>query len=423
MRTVVVGAGPVGLVCALVRAERGDDVTVVERDEPGGDRRSVFQYRHPHFFRPQVAEVLRSLAPQAFQAVVDAGAVLSTPPGAPPFVQGLAVRRNVLEPALRAVVDADERITKVHGEASEVLVQDGRVTGVVVGGATLPADLLLCATGRTSTLGDQWRPEGEGGPCGLSYVSRMYRFADGIDAFDNHFPMGAMGPGYQAIAFPQDDATLSALVIRSSGDKELAGLRDNAAFDRVASAIPVLAPWTDPARFVPITDVMMGGLLTNTYRGQVTADAPSGVVYVGDAVSTTNPSAGRGVTLGLQQAAALLGLLEEHDVDTARSLFADWCDAEIKPWYADHVQSDAWLALRWSGAELDFDQPLPPDLICDAAQQDPTMGEAVMGYQSMMAPPGIIRTVEEQARTVYKSGWLPPVQGPTRAELTALIAG
>src|SRR5689334_4723067 len=104
------------MLCALVRADRGDEVTLVERDDPAGERRSVFQYRHPHFFRPQVPSILGSLAPQALSAILDAGGVLDSPPGAPPEIQGLAVRRSVLEPAFRSVVDADPRITVVHGE-------------------------------------------------------------------------------------------------------------------------------------------------------------------------------------------------------------------------------------------------------------------------------------------------------------------
>lgn len=426
MRVVVVGAGLVGLYCALARAERGDEVVLVEKDPPPvtGERRGVMQFRHPHFFRPQVRMALE-LVPDAWDAVLSAGAVPAAIPGMPPEasagMSGIACRRAVLETAIRGVAEADSRIRLVVGEATDFALTGARVTGVVVADEVLPADLVLCCTGRTGTLGDAWRPDGEGGPCGQSYVSRMYRFADGVDAFDQHFPMGAMGPGYLTIAFPQDDATLSALIVRSSGDKELAGLRDNAAFERVASAIPNLAPWIDPARFVPITDVMMGGLLTNTYRGQVREGAPGGVIFVGDAVSTTNPAAGRGVTLGLQQAVQLLRLLDADGPDAARQAFDLWCEDNIRPWYEDHVLNDAWLARRFHDEELDFDQPLPADLICDAALAEPALEEAVGGYRAMMALPTSLRAVEEKARAVYQSGWRPPVAGPSRAEIAALI--
>lgn len=423
MRVVVVGAGPVGLYCALGRAQRGDEVVVVEKDATA-DRRGVMQYRHPHFFRPQVRMALEQV-PGLWEAVLAAGAVAATIPGmdSPEVMSGIACRRAVLEPALRDVAEATPGITVRSGEATDIEVRDGGVTGVVVDGAVLPADLVLCCTGRSGSLGDRWRRPPEGGPCGQSYVSRMYRFADGVDAFEQHFPMGAMGPGYLAIAFPQDDATLSALIVRATADKALAGLRDNAAFDRVAAAIPNLATWTDPARFVPISDVMQGGLLTNTYRGQVVAGAPSGVFFVGDAVSTTNPAAGRGLTLGLQQAATLLGLLDAEAPDDARRSFDDWCTANIRPWYDDHVQCDEWLVRRFRDEELDVEQPLPSDLICDAGIVAPGIEQAVSGYRAMTALPDTVRVAEEQARQVYRSGWRPPVAGPSRAELAALIQG
>ena len=424
MRVIVVGAGPVGLVCALARADRGDEVTVVERD--GADRRSVFQYRHPHFFRPQVRQVLEQLAPQAWDALLAAGAVPAAIPGMPPELatqlSGVAVRRSVFESALRRVVEDDPRVRIVQGDATDV-VGEATVTGVVVDGTVLPAELVLCSTGRSGVLGDRWRPEPEGGPCGQSYVSRMYRFADGKDAFPQHFPMGAMGPGYLTIVFPQDDATLSALIIKGAGDKDLAGLRDNAAFDRVAAAIPKLARWTDPSAFVPITDVMVGGLLTNTYRGQVGEGTPSGLLFVGDAVCTTNPSAGRGVALGLLQAATLLQLLDEHGPDEARELFAAWCDEQVRPWYVDHVHNDAWFDRRLREEELDYDAPLPSDLICDAALQVPAIEEAAGGFRAMLAPPSVLRPHEEAARAVYKSGWRVPVEGPTRSEIAQLVRG
>lgn len=62
--TAVVGAGPVGLVCALALAQRGERVLLFDRDAgPPTDGRSkrtgVMQFHHPHFFRPFVRQVLQ----------------------------------------------------------------------------------------------------------------------------------------------------------------------------------------------------------------------------------------------------------------------------------------------------------------------------------------------------------------------------
>jgi 2-polyprenyl-6-methoxyphenol hydroxylase-like FAD-dependent oxidoreductase len=425
VRVVVVGAGPVGLLCALARARAGDEVTLVEKDPrpvDDWDRRGVMQFRHPHFFRPQVRMVLEQWAPEVWAAVLAAGGVPATIPGMPPTLSGLACRRSVFERSFREVVERDPRITTICGEVEQVTSTEGRVTGVRVGGVDVPADLVLCCTGRTGTLGEEWRPPSEGGPCGQSYVSRMYRAVDGVDPFgESHFPKGELGPGYLTIAFPQDDATLSALVVRPTADRTLAGLRHVDAYDKAVSAIPNLAPWTDPERFTPITDVLVGGLLTNTYRGQVTEQAPSGVVFLGDAVSTTNPSAGRGASLGLLQASAFLELLEAQGPDAARQAFDEWCTANIKPWYVDHVSWDASLLRRFAGKDVDPEGPMTSDLICDAQQADPEIAATAGPFQAMMALPDVLLAAEERARAVYRSGWRAPVSGPDVQELAAII--
>src|SRR4051794_23653530 len=98
-QVVVVGAGPIGLYSAIVLARRGNEVLVVDRDggpvDGNWQRRGVMQFRHPHFFRPTVGDVFRDGAPELWDAVLAAGAVPATPPGAPDFVKGLQCRRSV----------------------------------------------------------------------------------------------------------------------------------------------------------------------------------------------------------------------------------------------------------------------------------------------------------------------------------------
>ena len=136
---------------------------------------------------------------------------------------------------------------------------------------------------------------------------------------------------------------------------------------------------------VPVTPVLPGGRLYNSYRGQLN-DAGrvvlDGLIYTGDAVCTTNPAAGRGVTTSLLQARQLISLLAEHGRDfTACSLaFDQWCAGHIKPWFEDHVYWDADLIRRWSGQDVDLTRPLPPDLIIAAGQADPQLAKAVGPY-------------------------------------------
>jgi len=76
-RVVVVGAGPIGLYSAIMLARAGNSVVVVDRD-PGPQngtwqRRGVMQFRHPHFFRHLVRQVLLDTAPDLWDALVAAG--------------------------------------------------------------------------------------------------------------------------------------------------------------------------------------------------------------------------------------------------------------------------------------------------------------------------------------------------------------
>jgi 2-polyprenyl-6-methoxyphenol hydroxylase-like FAD-dependent oxidoreductase len=426
MTTAVVGAGPTGLVLATALAQRGERVVLVDPDVgPGPDgpwmRRGVMQFRHPHFFRHIVRGLLETHVPQMWDAVVAAGGVVNEPAeGLPPFMTTLACRRSTYEAALRSVAQ-HELLSFLPGYAEHVVVEGGRVTGVVVDGVTVEADRVVMAGGRASRLGDDLRPEGEGGACGLSYVSRMYRALPGVEPLRSWMPLGKQYDGYQAIVFPQDAGTHSVLVVRPAADPALEALWQTPAFDAAVPHVPLLAPWTDPDRFEPITDPMRGGTLTNTYRGQGTP--PAGAFFVGDAVCTTNPSAGRGVGLGLRQVGALLAALDEHaDPRDASAAFDAWCTADVRPWYEDHVRDDAWELARYAGERFDVEAPLPSAVVGWALAELPHLMPVVGPYLGMMALPPSLEPVHEEVRALLRTGWRPPfAAGPSAAELAELV--
>lgn len=438
MRAAVVGAGTTGLFLAVALARRGHEVTVVDRDTgPGADgawlRRGVMQFHHPHGFRAQVLEALAAEAPEVLDTLLAAGATRTTvpgPPGTGEQVVGLRCRRLVLERALRAAADATPGVALRTGHVDRVEVDDGRAVGLRVDGGLLDADLVVDAAGRADRLGDAWRAPAEGGDCGMAYVSRQYRLRPGAEPGPTNAPPGyaALYPGYLAIVFVQDAGTISVLLSASSGDLALRALREEAAFDAAARVVPGLDVWTDPERTEPITPLLPGGRLHNTYRGQLDAGgrvAVTGLLYVGDTVCTTNPTAGRGVTTGLLQARRLLALLEEHPGDATACAFAldAWCTEHVRPWFDDHVDVDREQARRWAGADVDLRRPLPSDLVVAAAEAAPQLMRTVGPYLAMQAPPASLAEVEPQARALYASGWRPSVpRGPTRDELAAVVA-
>jgi flavin-dependent dehydrogenase len=435
MQAVIVGAGLAGLYTSIALARRGHRVMVVDRDQgPSEDgsweRKGVMQFHHPHGFRAQAVDALRAEMPDVVDAIITAGAEAITRPELPDRILGLRCRRLTFERVLRSVAENQHGLEFVAGHAEEVTVENGCATGVRVDRRPIDGDVILDASGRAGRLGRRHRGQPEGGECGIAYVSRQYRLLPGATAGPVNSPVGfqATYSGYQVIVFLHDSQTLSALIARSSGDRELAELRDPLAFDAACGAIPGLAAWTHFERTEPITRVLPGGRLYNSYLGQCNESgevAVSGLIFVGDAVCTTNPTAGRGGALSLMQAQTVVQLLDQHGRDfvSASLAFDTWCRDHIKPWFVDHVRWDDHLARRWSGEDVDLSGRLPSDLIVAAAEVAPDMMRVVGPYLGMEALPDTLQAVEPQAREIYAAGWRPPVpEGPTRDELAGLIS-
>jgi flavin-dependent dehydrogenase len=388
------------------------------------------QFHHPHAFRQQVLAALLAEMPEVVDDLMAAGAVPVMLPGQPERLLGVRCRRQTFERVLRSAAEREPGLTVTIGHADAVISRNGRAAGVTVDGHELVADLVIDASGRAGRLTRGLRPPAEGGDCGIAYVSRQYKLLPGAEPGPMNAPIGMLltYPGYIVIVFPHDNGTLSALIARASSDRELVGLRSEPVFEAAARAIPALAVWTEPDRSRPITNVLPGGRLYNNYRGQLGDTGKvilDGLIFVGDAVCTTNPAAGRGVATSMMQAQRLLGLLDDHGRDfTSCSLaFDQWCEENIRPWFADHVYWDEQLQRRWSGADVDLSQRLPSDLIMAAAEVDPTMNGVVRPYQAMLIPPSGLGAVEPRAREIYASGWRPPIPaGPTRDELADLAA-
>ena len=426
-RAAVVGAGSVGLFAAHLLAEREYDVVVVDPDpgppaEGSWRRKGVMQFWHPHLYRTQVRGLLGEHAPALLDALLAAGVeVVPPPPGAPGDVAALAGRRPVFEAALRAAVLAHPRITHLLGTAAQVRTEHGRVTGLTTDQGDLDVELVIGAGGRSSRLADELRPPVEGGSCGVSYVARMYRAING-HRFDVAMPENGQTRDYQTIVFCQDDQTISVLFVRPSTDDSYNLLWQAPCFDAAAAAVPNTARWVDPSRFAPITDPMRGGTLTNTYRGQ--GDLPVGLVFVGDAVCTTNPSAGRGIALGMSGVVELMRRLDLDGVSATLAPALDaWGEEHLRPWYLDHVETDAWVCRRYAGDErIDLDAPLPSGVMVNAALEDPSLLPLIGPYLLMVAPPSSLARAEPLVKEKLRAGWVPPyAEGPTRGELIAVM--
>jgi 2-polyprenyl-6-methoxyphenol hydroxylase-like FAD-dependent oxidoreductase len=376
-------------------------------------------------------DALEAEMPEVKDALIAAGAVDSVLPAEgerAEMVVGMQCRRSTFERALRAAAATEPGVTLLAGHADEVLRDRGRATGLRVDGRELPADLVLNASGRNGRIADDLRAPEIGADCGLSYVSRHYELLPGAEPGPLNSLIGLINrfDGYLAGVFLQDNRTICALIARLSTDRPLADLRFQDAFDAAARVVPGLIEWTAPDRTRPLTPVLPGGHLRNTYRGQLDEHgrvALPGLIHVGDVVCTTNPTAGRGIATSLLQARRLVALIEEHaDVTDATTAFDGWCTESIRPWFDDHLAWDADEVRQWGGEDVDLSRPLTSGHIVAATGADPSLMRVVGPYLAMAELPATLAAVEPRARAIYRGGWRSaPHDGPSRDDLVELI--
>lgn len=210
------------------------------------------------------------------------------------------------------------------------------------------------------------------------------------------------------------------LLVRLATDKDLAPLREETAYDAAVSAIPAAAAWTDPDRATPIDKVRAGADLLNLYRPQ--ARGIVGLLAVGDAACTTNPTAARGLSLGMVAAAQAVDVVTETPADEWAALLEVWALGQLRPWFVDHLGYDAAQRARWRGEPLDLDAEIPWDVVMRASSERPELEPEIFPFAAMLAPPASIAGVRAEVRRMLLAGWRPPApHRPGRADLVAAI--
>ena len=133
-----------------------------------------------------------------------------------------------------------------------------------------------------------------------------------------------------------------------TGDAPLKFFRDNEIFSRVVGACPLHAHWVAGT---PITDVMaMAGILDRYHRFVVDGEpVATGYLAVGDAWACTNPSAGRGISLGMVQAQLLRDAVANHFDDPVEMALAydEATEVEAAPFFWSQLRHDEAGWLRW----------------------------------------------------------------------------
>jgi 2-polyprenyl-6-methoxyphenol hydroxylase-like FAD-dependent oxidoreductase len=374
-KVAVLGAGVCGLAAGMLLARDGHEVTVLERDDAsipesvdqawdGWSREGVIQFRQAHFLAAAGSGVLKEELPDVLDGLIAAGATrFDALDFMPPNPDGSAgaqddrfltytARRPVIERVFAQAAEEQPGVEVRRGATVSELVthkRDGtpHVTGVRMGsGGELYADLVVDATGRGSQL-PRWlaaagiapmREESE--DSGFLYYSRFFRSADGSTP-QLMAPLLCPLGTFSVLTLPSDNATWSVTVYISSGDRPLKRMREADAWTAVIKACPLHAHWLEGE---PISGMESMGGIVDRYRRPLGDGKPlfTGLALLSDAWACTNPSLGRGISLGLMHAKHLRDTVGSH-LDNPLEFAQAWdavTEERLTPWYRDTVEED-----------------------------------------------------------------------------------
>lgn len=447
---MVCGGGVCGLTTAMLLANEGHEVTVLERDpapppDPEAvwddwERRGVNQFRLPHFLLPGFRALMDRELPIVIEELMAGGANRFNPLG--PFAEAMdpdgehvivTARRPVVEAAVARAAVRTSGLTIRRGVAVAGLVVEGtRVVGLrTEDGEEVRADLVVDAGGRRSPLA-RWLVEAglpapivEEEDSGLVYYGRHVALVEGgsVDQVGVAFH-GSVG----LLVLPADRGTIGVGIIASSEDKALRALRHEEPWRSVMALLPGGA---GIVACEPVSPLVMMASIEDRWRRFVVDGEPvaSGVVSVADAWAATNPTLGRGITLGSRHAVALRDVVQEVGTDDADGLvrrFDEVTQEWFTPWYRATVWHDRHRLAELDDAIAGEERPLDPEweLLCRfeaAASSDPELVQRMFGGLHLRETPlEIVRDPAIAARLDELGAKLPsPPTGPTRAEVLA----
>ena len=247
------------------------------------------------------------------------------------------------------MVEGNENITVHRGVAvNGLLTGDGSSDGVphVIGvrtdaGEEFAADIVIDAGGRRSKLPSLLADIGARAPiqeeedCGFVYYGRHFKSGDGsVPAM-----FGPLLMAYESLSIltlPADNGTWGVGWSSSAKDAAVRGLKDVDTWTRTVKGYPLAAHWLDGE---PIDDgVAIMAKIEDRHRTFVIDGEPvaTGVLPLADSWACTNPSVGRGISIGVIHAAALRDLLRDASPTIPSSSRSSWYDATmetVEPWY------------------------------------------------------------------------------------------
>jgi 2-polyprenyl-6-methoxyphenol hydroxylase-like FAD-dependent oxidoreductase len=454
----------------LLLARDGHHVTVLERDrsplpESGEQawevwrRNGVAQFRQPHNFMPGLRQVLEAELPDIQDALPEAGAYrwdflasvlpLLSDQSPRPVDEKLSfwtARRPAGEWVFARAATNQPRIDLRRGvqmigllSGSPVRAGIPHITGVrTADGAEIRADFVIDAMGRRSRSPEWLADLGARAPqeiaedCGFTYYTRYFSGTVPTMIGPPLAPIGSIS----VLRLPGDHETWSVTIFTASDDRPLRRLRDAATWTKVVAACPLQAPWLEGQ---PITDVLPMSGVMDRYRRFVVDGRPvaTGFLAVADAWSCTNPSAGRGLTVGFKHAVRLRDILRDRVADpyALAEEFHEITESEIAPWFWSQVADDRARIAGMEAVRAGRQPPPPADelsrLIGDLRRfvlADPDMARAWLEYVGTLTPiqdianrPGF---ADKLAAFKQEAKDAPPraIPGPDRGQLLELVS-
>ena len=445
-------------------ANDGHQVTVIERDPappplPGEawdhwECRGVSQFRMIHVLLAASTEVAQRQIPGFVEALTAAGGLDLNPlSGLPDAITGgarpgderlrmVTARRPVFESVMAALADAADGVTVLRGVAvgglltDPAVAQPTHVVGVVTdGGQEFRADVVVHCGGRRSAMPDPIAAAGGQRPAeqiedsGFVYYARHFRSADGsipmaFGSLLQHYPT------ISTLTLPADNGTWGVGIVTAGRDAPLRGLTDTDRWTAVVKAHPFVAHWVDAE---PLTDVKVMAGSEDRRRSFIAGGKPvvTGLLPLADAWACTNPSLGRGVSIGLLHASALRSTLHGETFDDHYGLALRWHHAterDVEPYYDDTLAFDRHR-LAEVHAAIDGRDYQPNDPVwtftrnlAASTAKDPDLFRAQIHVGMLLDRlPTVMQDTELVARAAQLADHS-PIPGPERAELLALAA-